>query len=314
METQTQTRNINHEQYASLVERIRKTNRKRESGENVLFGVSKEPLFLSDGTPANAWAVRRDDTRMPIGIVSENYEIIHTRDIVNETEACFESNGLKDFSRTMWTNRYGAGNYVQYDFRSHNKQVAKDDVVGLRMTLRNSYDGVSKAVFTLGFLRLVCTNGMTSVENDVFMTARHTANGARNFNVISIIQELIGRYEENINVFHRMREIDVSQHRGHNLIDNLWEQGRIVERVAKRVHDVWSRPSYKQDEARNLWNLYNAFTQTTRDMYDVRPTHRDISMRVTRTVGHELFPLADFNNSHARERLFADPINTCYNN
>lgn len=300
--------------YEAQVARMRLKTAKRQAGDNVLFSVSKEPLFLSDGTPADAWAVRRNDTQMPIGIVSENYEIIHTRDIVEASENAFNKYGLNDFTRSMWSNRYGAGNYVQYDFKKVTKEVAKDDIVGLRMTLRNSYDGVSKAVFTLGFLRLVCLNGMTSVNNDVFMTARHTSTGASNFNVLGIVEQMMSQYEENIKMFSNMKEIDITQQAGHNLIDNLWQQNKIVERVAKRVHQVWSRPSYEQDKSRNLWNAYNAFTQTTRDMYDVRPTHRDISMRVTRSVGHELFPLAAPEASYARDHMFSTPLNTCFNN
>jgi hypothetical protein len=307
----TTTTTMNHEQYSNRVTQIRRSNEKRECGDSVLFSVRKEPLFTQDGTPADAWAIRRNDTKMNIGIVSENYEIIPTNEIVQETENVFNELGFRDFTRSLWSNRYGAGNYVQYDFRNHNKEVAKDDVVGLRMTLRNSYDGVSKASFTMGFVRLVCTNGMTSMSNDVFMTARHTANGARNFNIKSIVEEMVANYDEEVQRLSYMKDIHVPQQDGHNFIDNLWQSNRVVERVAKRVHSVWSRPYYNADKPRTLWNLYNAFTQTTRDMYEVRKTHGDIAMRVTRTIGQEIMPLID--NSHARERMFATPSDTCLN-
>lgn len=305
---------VNNEetQYNQSIKNMRVNASKRSNGiDSVMFGVHKEPLYTKDGTPAGAWAIRRDDNQLPIGIVSDEYKIIQTRDIALEAEKSFMQKGLFNPTISMWNSRYGASNFIQYDFKHIAKEVTKGDMVGLRMTLKNSYDGVSKASFTLGMLRLVCTNGLTSVQNDVFLSARHTQSSIEGFNVVQAIETMMNNWEEDIGRLNQLSSIDVPQQLGHNILDNLVIENRLSERVAKYSHNVWASPYYSEDKPRTAWSLLNSITQSTRDLYETRKSHGDIAMRVTKNVSSAF---SNIRNVDEYNRLTQTPVSSVIKN
>ena len=89
---------------------------------------------------------------------------------------------------------------------------------------------------------------------------RHTANVNDEF-VNDVVIQAMDEWNTLRTVWTNMSRIHLSQQQGWNAIENMVNRGMLGVSVRKRVHEVWQSPSYREDEERNLWNLYNAHTQ-----------------------------------------------------
>lgn len=225
------------------------------------YSVRAVPLYTSEGIPANCWGNQRCDNGAIIGKVSEKYGIIQNDDFEHRILNGFEQNGLTPTAFESIVTRMGARAHLCYDFQTEKFDVThKGDIVALRITAKNSFDGTSRSSVSVGALRLVCLNGMTSFREDVFMSVRHTQSVSADF-VNNIIQQAMNEWTHIRQSFQNLATCDISQEQGWNAIENMVNRGILGASLRKQVHEVWEQPSYEEDRSRNLWNLYNAHTQ-----------------------------------------------------
>ena len=255
------------------------------------FDVHQEPLLTTDGKRTGYFGMVRRDTAEPmtLGVCTEQYGVVKNADLVSMVDDSLAgiNSSLSNYNSKKFVVRDGSRFYARYDFPDFKTELkpvgkrAKGDVLGLRLTVNNSYDRSCRVSLTLGFLRLICTNGMTSLTKEFSMTKRHTL--AVNLDFIGdALAKAIGSVDTSVAIFNRLAQKAITNEQGLNLLTKLEEKDVISGKVREGIEAVWRNPSFEEDTDRNLYNLYNASTQfLTRNVADER---YEYSERVSRDL------------------------------
>jgi len=136
------------------------------------------------------------------------------------------------------------------------------DARGLSIGLRNSYDYSLSVGFASGASVFVCDNLCFSGSATVIMR-KHTRNVWED--VVARVDKAVRESGLHFSVMNEqldsMKEIEVDDDRGFEII------GRAMGHGILRPHQVtialkdWKKPRHEQFEDRNLYSLYNCFTE-----------------------------------------------------
>jgi hypothetical protein len=233
--------------------------------------------FVKDGFTVN----RRTDNMAVLGKVTDRYGLIQNTDLVNATEEAFAFAGMSSFTRRIVVAGDGERFYAVYDFKEVTREVVVGDEVGLRITLQNSFDGSLRGSFLGGIKRLTCANGAVSIEREVGLTQKHGSKVS-----VAFVREALTKarlaWDKSILTYSRLAGVSITQAQGANILANLGESNVVSGKVLEGISEIWAAPSYKLDEARNLWNLYNAVTQHL--THNVSGERFELAERVSRNV------------------------------
>lgn len=233
------------------------------------FDVHQEPLLTTDGKRTGYFGMVRRDTAEPItlGVCTEQYGVVKNADLIEMVESNLATHGkLSNYNSKKFVVRDGSRFYASYDFPDFKTELkpmgkrAKGDILGLRLVVNNSYDRSCRVSLSLGFLRLVCTNGMTSLSKEFSMTKRHTLAVNLDF-VGDALARATDSVESQAQVFNKLAQRALTDEQGLNLLTKLEEKDIISGKVREGIEAVWRNPAYEEDTDRNLYNLYNAATQ-----------------------------------------------------
>ena len=215
--------------------------------------------------PKTIYNVRRD-TGAVLGRTSERYGLVQNREVIGLLEDAFGKADLGGFKSKVIVTGEGERMFATYDFETQRRKLKVGDEIGMRLTAQNSFDGHLKLSFAIGALRLVCTNGMASMEKDVDMVSKHKSGIDVSF-LADAAKHSVSRFEAVCQNYDRLSEVEFDHDKGFNILNRLVKSKVVAERHAKKIAAIWASPDYKEDEARSLWNLYNASTQyITRNM------------------------------------------------
>jgi len=233
------------------------------------FDVHQEPLLTTDGKRTGYFGMVRRDTAEPItlGVCTEQYGVVKNADLIEMVESNLAThNKLSNYNSKKFVVRDGSRFYASYDFPDFKTELkptgkrAKGDILGLRLVVNNSYDRSCRVSLSLGFLRLICTNGMTSLSKEFSMTKRHTLAVNLDF-VGDALARACDSVDSQAQIFNRLAQRAVTNEQGLNLLTKLEEKEIISGKVREGIEAVWRNPAYEEDTDRNLYNLYNAATQ-----------------------------------------------------
>jgi hypothetical protein len=251
------------------------------------FQVVQEPLFNRDGKAAvvgksPVMGNFRTDTGQCLGTSTEKYAIVQNGALVEQVEdALNKVSGLGDFTSEKLVARDGSRFYGVYDFPSMVKPVVLGDCAGMRLTLNNSFDRTTGVDFTLGLKRLACLNGQMTLVSDTSVTKKHSHKLTLDF-ITDAIHSCTLKFEESIKDFGTLAERNITQEEGGLILDNLAIKKVLAESMRDSIQMVWDAPTYKEDEGRNLYNLYNATTQHL--THDVEGGRFEYARRVSSAV------------------------------
>jgi len=249
------------------------------------FTVETVPSFMTlpDGSQQNTGFLvnRRTDNFAVLGTVTDRYGLVQNSDLISVAEDAFSSKGLTDYKRNIVVTGEGERMYATYDFKNHTKKLKVGDEVGMRLTVQNSFDGGLRVAFSLGMLRLVCANGMTTLEREVGMTKKHSTQISTKF-VVEALEKAIKAWDSSTQVFDRLSDVALTQSQGANILAQLEESAVLSGKLRENIETVWNAPRYREDNARNLFNLYNAVTQHL--THDVAATRFELANRVSDNV------------------------------
>jgi hypothetical protein len=256
-----------------------------KQSSNPFFTVESTPSYVQmpDGTfaPDGFTINRRTDTMQVLGKVTERYGIIQNSDLINAAEDAFRAKGMTDYKRNIIVTGDGEKMYATYDFRNHTRKLKVGDEVGLRLTMKNSFDGVVRAAFDLGMLRLVCSNGMTTLEREVAMTKKHSSGVNVDF-MADALEKAILNWDNSTEVFNRLSDVSLTQEQGRNILARFEEDKTLSGKLRESIELIWNSPTHQEDSARNMFNLYNAVTQHL--THDVAPSRFELANRVSANV------------------------------
>ena len=248
------------------------------------FTVEQVPLFDEKGRRSGFFGNQRTDNGTILGVTSERYGIQNNAPLIERAEEAFNDQGLGNFEREVIVTGEGQRMRAVYDFPNQIKRREdrkKGDNMGLRLTVQNSFDRSLRVSFAMGVLRLVCTNGMTSLEKEQSMTKKHSSGNDLDF-LGEALSRAIGSWDKALLTYNNLETIEIEQQQGLNALHNLAKGGAISDRMAGAVSKIWNNPTYTEDEGRNLYNLYNAVTEhLTRE---VEGTRYELAERVNQKV------------------------------
>jgi hypothetical protein len=268
------------------------------------FTVEQVPLFDSEGRRTGFFGNQRTDDNTVLGVTSDRYGIVNHGTLIHTAEDAFEAADLGSYDRKVYVTGDGARLRAHYDFRDKTRALKAGDEVGLRLTLQNSFDRSLRVSFALGMLRLICTNGMTTLENEQSMTKKHSNNVEVSF-LGEALQKAIGSWDKAIDKVEHLGRKSIEHDQGLTVLGNLVRMGALSDRMSAEIAKVWNDPSYDEDKGRNLYNLYNATTQhLTRNVEDTRS---ELADRTSRNVFRRLWKGARSENEMAKLLL---PIKT----
>ncbi len=253
------------------------------------YKVEQTPLF-ANGKQTRFRGNVRTDTGECLGVVTEQYSVMQNEDLFGSVEELFKNRNLGVFKRREIVT--GGGSRVRgiYTFSEQGIKVQKDDIL-FQLTIQNSFDGSLRVAFKAGLFRLVCSNGATSpVGGLVNLTKKHTDALSLDF-AGEALDACLANFNRSADRLDAMARKNISQVEGRKLLNGLVKAKAISERQSNEVEQVWNNPSYREDEARTVYNLWNAVTQTTTrvagnrfelaDRIETEVTNRlvDVSMR-----------------------------------
>ena len=232
----------------------------------------------------------RRDTGEVLGVTSNRYGVVQNRELVGVAEDAFnKSSDLGDFDRSVIVTGSGERLFATYDFKNRKRKLKVGDEVGMRLTLQNSFDTTLRSSFAVGALRLLCTNGMATMERDVDMSSKHNSNVNVGF-LADAVRVAVDRFEIACKAFDKLSEVQFDHDKGFNILNRLAKSKAISDRQSSKIAAIWASPDYKEDEDRSLWNLYNATTQYL--SREVEGKRFELSGRVNRNVLKNLSRIA----------------------
>ena len=250
----------------------------------------------------------RNDNEEIVGWTSERYGLVNHKEVIDFADNAFSARDI-EVDRKVYVTEGGSKMRAVYDLkgdRFQSKVPEVGDIVGYRLTAQNSLDRSLRLSYMLGILRLVCTNGMNTMEADVSMTKKHS-KGVNLEEVLSpkALDTALGKFQGALDVYTQMARLEVSQEQGLIILQNLANGKVFSEKVRESIAQIWNTPSYEEDKGRNLYNLNTASTQHL--THDVAETRFEYANRVTNNV-LKRFDLAS-RNSKRLEKLWTPQKN-----
>lgn len=190
--------------------------------------------------------------------MSDRYSVVCTADMIEKfTQAGFEwSQGPKVKAREKNSGfEKHSINFVHPDIQL--SDVDLNNEMRPRITMINSYNGTSRFMFVLGFIRFICENGL--VLGDVFQKVQRRHIGITPSEIERMVAELIQFYNQDLSLLVRaMKDTRM----------NMDEQLALAERVMKeRFKDdpYFQKGEYeklvmsyrKEDDDDSVWNVVN---------------------------------------------------------
>ena len=239
----------------------------RPTSDDYSFGVQHTALKAADGTPSGWFGIQRTDNRKVIGVSSDKYGIVKNGDVIDSVKEALSLHGqsLGEYEEEVNCVRDGSRIYGEFTFKNFTREVPREnrqkgDFMGMKLTVNNSYDRTCRVSLSVGLLRLVCTNGMTSLEQEQAMTRKHSLQVDISF-IRDAISGCIEKFESSVEHLGKLSKVSLTQDQGTNILQNLTDKKIISEVVRVGIANIWKVPSYQLDEARSLYSLYNATTQ-----------------------------------------------------
>ena len=217
--------------------------------------------------------------------MSKDYNVVQNRDVLEPVQNVLADLGLEATETKHFVMGGGARYKARFEFKDHQIEIPKvGDTLGFRLDLDNSFNLMHRIRTMGGGLRLVCTNGMTTLDKEHGISCKHS----NRFSVDNILRAVKGALAsfENLanddNPFTLMASREVSQDQGLNILQNLVKKGTLSEKRREGVARIWNGPDYQEDEQRNLYNLLNAVTQFT--THEIGETSFELGERVNNNV------------------------------
>ncbi len=170
-----------------------------------------------------------------------------------------EDAGMKILTEAHALNRAGAQYFglMQVAIDGH-----ESDEWGTIVGLRNSHDKRFPAALAMGSSVFVCDN--CAMLGEVVLARRHTTNILRDLpqvtsRAIGKLSDFVGMTERRATLY-RNREMGNAE--AHDLIVRALDTRAITTTMVPKVLEQWRTPNHPEFSDRNLWSLYNAFTET----------------------------------------------------
>jgi len=234
---------------------------------------------------------------------SEQYKSVNNRDVVGSVREAFDLAGMdwegeyydkqtksrQPVEQIQCTGDY-TKMYARYNFMDNVIELPKvKDTLGLRLTAHNSFDRGSRVYFTVGAVRLVCTNGMTATEQAFSLFQKHSSKLDLKF-IKDAVSGAMAAFEDLAkpdNVYSKMADVVLTQEEGLGVLSNL----SISEVHRKGIAQVWNSPNFGADADRTMYNLLNASTDFMTGEVENTQGRFELAGKATKSITDQLHRL-----------------------
>lgn len=131
--------------------------------------------------------------------------------------------------------------------------------------LRNSHDKTFPAGIVAGAQVFVCDN--LSFSGEVKFARKHTRFIVRDLPMITerAIGTLMSKWHDQDKRIAAYKEAEITDTLAHDLVIRATDVGVCSNRLIPSVLHEWREPRYSAFEERNVWSLFNAFTESLKD-------------------------------------------------
>ena len=146
------------------------------------FPVKREPIVNSMRKDTGFDNIFRTDSGGNLGVVSRDYKMVSHKVAIMDVLRSFEENGLPQVEPVrIAASAQGGRLFAEFKFLDENYDLGikttedrkVGDILAPGFKIFNSYDRSLKYSLSAFFLRLECTNGMTTTENLFHDSQRH---------------------------------------------------------------------------------------------------------------------------------------------
>ena len=260
------------------------------------YEVEKVKTYGPEGDWTGGYTTRRVDRQGHHGGVlkdgvSKDYNVVQNRDLMEPVQNVLADLGLEPTKTSHYVMNNGARFKARFEFKDTQVEIPKvGDTLGFRLDLDNSFNATKRIIAMGGALRLVCTNGMTTLDKEHGISCKHS-NKFSVKNIVRAVEDALEAFQDlgkADNPFTLMASREVTQEQGLNILQNLTNKGTISEVRREGIARIWNKPTHQEDNGRNLYNLLNAATEFT-----------------THEVAETNFTMSETMNSNITKRLLA---------
>jgi len=217
------------------------------------FPTTLVPLKANGIVIPHRLAVIRTDTNQPLGIISDYYQLIPHKEVLEKSREALLQDKLV-FEEKIDVTQDGSYCLIQYTFPDVRIEIQKGDIVSLQIIIINSYDASTSLRFLIGALRLVCSNGLMINERLSHYSQRHTPK--LNINVMQEKFRDLFKYFNGsvVSTMNKMNKSKLSEK----------TSGRLFEKYEdKKMFPLWlidnAQTRYQKD-SKTVWDFYNSLT------------------------------------------------------
>lgn len=220
------------------------------------FPVQLQPILTKNPIPGlseeigGRKAVVRQDTGNVLGIVSDKYELLEHKDVIESFRAAL--NGM-DYQEKIQLDRNGGVMFAKYKLNAVQVEVKKGDLVALQFIVKNSYDGTNALQIRLGAYRLVCSNGMVIGKDYFTYSQKHIGKNIDIKALSDKIAMLSESFQGTLPVMQEMSRREISD----ISIDAMFSIKTT--KLPQYVVDL-AREEYLKENDKTVWGYYNSLT------------------------------------------------------
>lgn len=221
---------------------------------SVFFDVEKHPVFVNGERVAGKVGIVNANTGQVLSIMTDRFVPVSNKTVFDAfTKIAEDAKVVWEPGRSQMI-RGGAKTIMEIKFPKHVITARKGDVIHLQGSLVNGFDGFSSAKLSMGFFRLVCSNGAYVGKQDLSLTFKHVGQ---------VNQKIVGNFKEYL-----LRKLDLVEGFVQQLVDtDLGDKGYVEDLFlhsswlsAKYIPELESEWRERQKQSTNAWDVYNVFT------------------------------------------------------
>jgi hypothetical protein len=224
------------------------------------YNVKQVKLMTEGGDFSGYYGNQRTDTKQVLGVTTEQYGIVQNKDLMENALQAIDKLGFKGYQQRIVVTNGGARIFAEFTFSNKLLASAVGDKFGYRFVIKNSFDRTLRAAVELAFLRLICTNGCSTLEREFHSNKKHSSGVEVDF-IREAIDRAIKRGPSALKVFEELAERAVNDEKGVIILNNLESRGVLSGTVRENITTLWLAPRRAEDKPRNLYSLYNAVTE-----------------------------------------------------
>lgn len=203
---------------------------------------------------------------------TQTWQPIPHIELIEEVETALELNRLAIGNVAHSLSHEGQRYFGLMEVR--NRELAADDYAYV-LGIRNSHDKTFPAGLVAGASVFVCDN--LSFHGEIRVTRKHTRFIGRD--LVPLVQSAIGKL---MTAWHRQDErieaykaFDLSDEQVHDIAIRAMDVGVLPNRKVPDLLREWREPRHEEFKPRNLWSLFNGFTEVLKGNLAELPKRTD---------------------------------------